>query len=299
MNWETRCFCIVLIVVFQNAICSKVISFVKRNFAIPPVLEHPQHLQIQRVSSLLECARSCSVTTPCHEFQFSRTSSTCITRSTLVVNGGLLDNVTGLFDVFSRNPRAPTSCSAIKASDHTASDGEYYIYPTASQFQGVTVRVYCLMNDTHQLEYVTLPHRNFGEFPNKSNPTCTKEYPYLRGNGVGHNKIFDFRKIRVDPSTMTVTRDDYTFAVSTGNSGKYGNAADCYTDKASCGPIGNFHINTLGTGMKFSDSLTWWASKLTAKVTRQENGAIIDVVCGGYCGYCRPEVDMVLHPQDN
>ncbi|XP_046381499.2 A disintegrin and metalloproteinase with thrombospondin motifs 9-like [Haliotis rufescens] len=298
--WETRLFCMILCHVLQSVLCFKGINFVITDDGVPPSLGNPQHLQIQQVSSLLECARSCAVNTPCDQFQFSDTSSTCIRRYTLVVNGGLVENVTGLFAVYSRNPKAPNSCSAIKVNDPTASDGEYYIYPTATQFQDLTVRVYCLMNDTHQFEYVTLPHRNFGEFPKRSNPMCTSEKPYLQGTGVGHDGITEFQKIRVDPTTMTVVRADYTFANWTRvKKIKYGNAADCYTNKATCGPIGTFRINTLGTGMKFSDGLTWFHSALKAKITRQQNGAIIDVVCGGYCGYCRPDQDMALYPQDN
>lgn len=56
--------------------------------------------------------------------------------------------------------------------------------------------------------------------------------------------------------TMTVVRDDFTFANWTRVKNlKYGNAADCYTNRATCGPIGTFRINTLGTGMKFSDGV--------------------------------------------
>lgn len=108
--WETRLFCMILCHVLQSVLCFKGINFVITDDGVPPSLGTPQHLQIQQVSSLLECARSCAVNTPCDQFQFSDTTSTCIRRYTLVVNGGLVENVTGLFVVYSRNPKGEVVC---------------------------------------------------------------------------------------------------------------------------------------------------------------------------------------------
>ncbi|XP_046580863.1 A disintegrin and metalloproteinase with thrombospondin motifs 9-like [Haliotis rubra] len=172
--------------------------------------------------------------------------------------------------------------------------------PQAPQFSGISVKVFCLMNDTHQLEYVTLPNENIGNFPKRSNNDCGSEEPYLRAAGVGKDGVTVYQKIRIIPSTMSVLRTDTTF--TSGNKTKphkYGKAEDCYSYKGACKRIGTFHIDTLGTGMKFATDLMWTGTGSSSKVhsiTRTQDGAIIDLVCGGWCAGCVPIGDMVLYP---
>ncbi|XP_046582985.1 A disintegrin and metalloproteinase with thrombospondin motifs 9-like [Haliotis rubra] len=196
----------------------------------------------------------------------------------------------------------PETCFEVKHNNPTAESGDYYIHPSAPQFQGLSVKVFCLMNDTHQLEYVTLPNRNFGHYPKRSNGNCLNEQPILIELGIGNGGVTDYQKIRIHPSTMTVVTTDTTFA--SGNKTtplQYGEAEDCYSYTSGCKKIGTFHINTLGTRMRFKNDLTWDVKSdgfkpLVQNITRQQNGAIIDVVCGGWCGGCRPKGDMVLYP---
>ncbi|XP_046580868.1 A disintegrin and metalloproteinase with thrombospondin motifs 9-like [Haliotis rubra] len=172
--------------------------------------------------------------------------------------------------------------------------------PQAPQFRGISVNVYCLMNDTHQLEYVTLPNENIGNFPKISNDNCGSEEPYLKDGGVGQDGVTVYQKIRIIPSTMTVVRTDSTFTSGTKTKPhQFGKAEDCYSYDGNCKRIGTFHIDTLGTGMKFASDLKWTGEGYAAKVhsiTRTQDGAIIDLVCGGWCGGCVPVGDMVLYP---
>ncbi|XP_046380082.1 A disintegrin and metalloproteinase with thrombospondin motifs 9-like [Haliotis rufescens] len=196
----------------------------------------------------------------------------------------------------------PTTCFEIRKNNPTAQSGEYNILPLAPQFKGAPVKVYCLMNDTHQLEYVTLPNRNIGNYPRRSNGNCGKEMPYLVNDRVGLDGVTVFHRIRVQPSTMTVVRTDTTF--TSGNKTKphkFGSAEDCNSPSGSCKRIGTFHIDTLGTGMKFSINITWTGQGYAGKVhsiTWTQNGAVIDLVCGGFCGGCDPDGDMILYPNN-
>ncbi|XP_067653173.1 A disintegrin and metalloproteinase with thrombospondin motifs gon-1-like [Haliotis asinina] len=262
----------------------------------PAELGNPQHLQIQQVFTRTICAALCSYTS-CKEFQHSDTSRLCITRHTDPVSGGVINPGIGLFDTYKQDP---TTCAELRTANPAAHSGEYTIVPSAPQFRGMAVKVFCLMNDTHQLEYVTLPNENIGNFPKRSNNNCRKEQSHLVGDGVGLDGVTVYRKIRIIPSTMTVVRTDTTFTSGTKTKPHtYGRAEDCYSYSGTCKPIGTFRINTLGTGMKFAADLQWTAFGNKPKVhsiTRTHDGAVIDLVCGGWCGRCDPVGDMILYP---
>ena len=72
---------------------------------------------------------------------------------------------------------------------------------------------------------------------------------------------------------MVVDRSDYTFAVTTGRPVPYGEASDCYSihysgQKAECGILGNFHIDTRGTGLVVDQSVN---KLLTDRVQNDEH----------------------------
>ncbi|XP_046562157.1 A disintegrin and metalloproteinase with thrombospondin motifs 9-like [Haliotis rubra] len=287
---------------FLLVICISITSsleeshFKKIRSGVPADLDNPQHLQIQNVFGLTTCAILCS-NVSCQQFQYSDTSRFCITRQAEAVSGGVINPGSGLFDTYKQDP---TTCSEIREDNPGAQSGEYHIIPSAPQFRGMSVKVFCLMNDTHQLEYVTLPNENIGNFPKRSNAYCNSEVPYLRFDGVGQDGVTMYQKIRIIPSTMAVVTEDTTF--TSGNKTKphkYGMAVDCYSSTKACKGIGTFHIDTLGTGMKFATELMWTgyghAGDLRS-ITRTQDGAIIDLVCGGWCGGCVPIGDMVLYP---
>ncbi|XP_067653164.1 A disintegrin and metalloproteinase with thrombospondin motifs 9-like [Haliotis asinina] len=194
----------------------------------------------------------------------------------------------------------PHTCSEIKKEIPTVQSGEYNIAPLAPQFRGVSVKVFCLMNDSHQLEYVTLPNKNIGNYPKRSSIDCGYERPYLPITAVGKDGVTLYQKIRIIPSTMTVLRADTTFTTGTKKEPHtFGRAEDCYSSVVDCKRRGTFHIDTQGTGMKFAKDLEWtgdgYASKVNS-VTRTHDGAVIDLVCGGWCAGCAPVGDMVLYP---
>ncbi|XP_067653165.1 A disintegrin and metalloproteinase with thrombospondin motifs 9-like [Haliotis asinina] len=289
---------------FVAACISTTYSFKEFNYrktgsGAPAVLDDPQHLQVQEVFGPTTCAILCSRLS-CKEFQYSDTSHLCITRHSDAVSGNSVNPGSGFFDTFIDNKEDPKTCSEIKKENPAAHSGEYTIVPSAPQFRGMSVKVFCLMNDTHQLEYVTLPNENVGSYPKRSNGGCGHEVLYLPAAAVGKDGVTVYQKIRIIPSTMTVVRDDTTFTTGTkAEPHPFGRAEDCYSYKGNCKRIGTFHIDTQGTGMKFARGLRWtgdgYASKVDS-VTRTHDGAVIDLVCGGWCAGCVPMEDMVLYP---
>ncbi|XP_046580892.1 A disintegrin and metalloproteinase with thrombospondin motifs 9-like [Haliotis rubra] len=236
----------------------------------------------------------------CKEFQYSDGSRLCITRHTDAVSGGVINPGSGLYHTFIDTKEDPATCSEIRKDNPAAHSGEYTIMPSAPQFRGMSVKVYCLMNDTHQLEYVTLPNENVGNYPKRSNGNCGNEVSYLPAVAVGKDGVTVYQKIRILPSTMTVVKTDITFTSGTKTEPhQFGRAEDCYSYKGHCKRVGTFHIDTLGTGMKFASDLGWTGDGYGSKVysvTRSQDGAVIDLVCGGWCAGCDPIGDMVLYP---
>ncbi|XP_067653159.1 uncharacterized protein [Haliotis asinina] len=289
-----RCFFLVICISITSGL--EETHFKKYQSGAPADLDNPQNLHIQQVFRRTTCAALCFYRS-CREFQYSDTSRLCITRHTDPVFGGVINPGKVLFDTYKQDP---TTCAELRTANPAAHSGEYTIVPSAPQFRGMSVKVFCLMNDTHQLEYVTLPNENIGNFPKRSNSNCRKEHPYLVASGVGRDGVTEYQKIRIIPSTMTVVRTDTTFTSGTKTKPHtYGRAEDCYSYSGTCKRIGTFRINTLGTGMKFATDLQWTASGSRSKVhsiTRTHDGAVIDLVCGGWCGRCDPVGDMILYP---
>ncbi|XP_067653152.1 A disintegrin and metalloproteinase with thrombospondin motifs 9-like [Haliotis asinina] len=260
--------------------------FKKTRSRAPAVLDGTQHLQIQRVFGLTTCAFLC-LRLSC---QYSETSRLCITRNPEAISVSVINPGSGLFDTYNVTQQDPTTCADIRKDNPDPHSGEYTIMPSAPQFRGIRVKVFCLMNDTHQLEYVTLPNENVGNYPKRSNENCGHEVLYLPADRVGTDGVTVYRKIRILPSTMSVVRTDTSFTSGTKRKPhQFGTAGDCYSYGRNCKRIGTFHINTLGTGMKFASDLKWTGVGYAAKVhsiTRTKDGAVIDLVCGGWCGGC-------------
>ncbi|XP_071092867.1 A disintegrin and metalloproteinase with thrombospondin motifs 9-like [Haliotis cracherodii] len=188
------------------------------------------------------------------------------------------------------SPTSPQSCSDVKETEPTATDGEYWIYPDAPTFLGCPTKIYCHdMASGPPKEYVSLTVTNTGEFPSVQNTFCSGETSYPGG-------FTYFSKIRVDIKMMAVNTADHTFA--TGN-GYYGAASDCYSENNfDCGPKGIFSINTIGTGMIVDPQQQWTEGgylPYTPSVTRSGDGVQIDLLCGGSCGGCAPNGPLKLH----
>lgn len=113
---------------------------------------------------------------------------------------------------------------------------------------------------------------------------------------------FRFHKVRVDPHTSLVLRDDYTFADTVGNPVRFGRAGDCYSAASPC-KRGKFQIDLTGTGLRVRRDVGWeaWGSpKIPSKLVKYRkspDGSMVFGECGGSCGGCQPQGEkLYLEP---
>lgn len=115
-----------------------------------------------------------------------------------------------------------------------------------------------------------------------------------------------FRKVRLDLATMTIVRDDFTFAESElfGRRIAYGSAGDCYSMHygGSC-RRGHFKVDLTHTGLRLKLSTEWQAIGFPPGIEmhdykRSKNGTLVSAKCGGWCGRCRPIGEMLVEQTD-
>ncbi|XP_067053282.1 A disintegrin and metalloproteinase with thrombospondin motifs 9-like [Acropora muricata] len=185
-------------------------------------------------------------------------------------------------------------------------DDEYVIQMTPSCNP---VRLYCHgMNTATPREYITLqsgPERNFASFHRgrllnfESCAGSVNSEPKLTANYWGTTR---FNKIRLDPASGLVQRDDFQFSKTEGNPVRYGRAGDCYSAASKCHK-GKFFIDLTGTGLRMRKEVEWeaWGTpklpKRLVNVRKSQDGLTAIGECGGSCGGCEPmQEKMLLEP---
>lgn len=111
-----------------------------------------------------------------------------------------------------------------------------------------------------------------------------------------------FHKIRIDPQTSLIHRDDFTFADTIGNHVRYGRAGDCYSAASKC-HRGRFQVDLTGTGLRVRSDIDWepWGSpkipQRILKYRKSPDGTLVYGECGGSCGGCQPKNEkLYLEP---
>ncbi|XP_071112154.1 A disintegrin and metalloproteinase with thrombospondin motifs 9-like [Haliotis cracherodii] len=310
--------------VFARKMCSKVddLSQLRQNQRLPG-----KELFSTMTDGVMLCARLCLGVTLCGSFNFNTRTGACElndvtlgTEGTEVVHAtnyvfsevnfwpkrlaGLCMNHTCLESQYcqpkndtdySCKPWVAISCSDVQQCQPNSPNGEYWLHLGSHPFN--KTRIYCHdMSTENPQEYVTLLHENDGFYPAKQSPGCTNEYRWPnRGGSVW------FQKIRLDVKNMAVVRKDYTFANWTNAAMQYGRAADCYTTHgnglARCGTKGRFTIDLRGTGLAVVPEQTWRKYgylSIIQSITRNQEGTVIELKCGGYCGHCDPAGPLTL-----
>ncbi|XP_031556840.1 uncharacterized protein LOC116293538 isoform X2 [Actinia tenebrosa] len=192
----------------------------------------------------------------------------------------------------------PRSCADIKKAWSGYNDDEYAIQISPSC---EPVRLYCYgMKTETPLEYITLeagPDRNYAAFHRErllNYQSCsgkTNPQPALTEKYWGKSRFY---KVRVDPTTGLLERDDYRFADIQGNPVRYGRAGDCYSASTSCHK-GRFQIDLTGTGLRLRRDSAWvpWGTpRISPNVLnyrQSPDGAMVYGECGGSCGGCQPK----------
>ncbi|XP_059469110.1 A disintegrin and metalloproteinase with thrombospondin motifs 9-like isoform X2 [Neocloeon triangulifer] len=197
----------------------------------------------------------------------------------------------------------PSSCREVKfLHRHVATDGTY----TLNLF-GMNVSVYCHEMTSHNpKEYLTLPTgemENYSEFYHLSlkNPnTCPLDgkrlekcdFCYEEKKGLSGTTVFT--KIRFNPQSLKVTRDDFTFArlIRGRKYIPYGEAGDCYSN-VLC-PQGRFSVNLSGTPFRVSPTTGWISNGGSMDQHPDEEHQKVWGKCGGNCGTCSPRKETGL-----
>ena len=108
-----------------------------------------------------------------------------------------------------------------------------------------------------------------------------------------------FSKIRVEPNTGLIHRDDFQFAKSEGNPVRFGRAGDCYSAASRCHK-GNFQIDLTGTGVRLNEDAQWepWGTpripQRLVNYKKSDDGLFAYGECGGSCGGCTPKGEKLL-----
>ncbi|XP_024868188.1 A disintegrin and metalloproteinase with thrombospondin motifs 9 isoform X1 [Temnothorax curvispinosus] len=195
----------------------------------------------------------------------------------------------------------PVTCLEIQKRLKVTTDGEYPLL-----IGGRNMTIYCHgMSSAEPREYLTLPagdSENFAEIYDKRlrNPhtcpfngqrndscNCVSELGTISGRTM-------FKRVRIDPTTLYIIANDYTFSWTKGMQRvEYGKAGDCYS-LTEC-PQGRFSIDLRGTALGLSPEITWIKETSSAflAINRINNQRIIGK-CGGYCGFCKPRTGLKL-----
>ncbi|XP_046609798.1 A disintegrin and metalloproteinase with thrombospondin motifs 20-like isoform X2 [Neodiprion virginianus] len=193
------------------------------------------------------------------------------------------------------------SCLEAKKKFKTNQDGEYLLI-----IGGKNMSIYCHnMTGDQPLEYLTLAsgdHENFAEiydkrlldprtcpFNGQRNDNC--KCANYTGSTSGRTM---FRRIRLDPRTLIVDVDDFTFSWTKGSKRvEFGKAGDCYSS-VQC-PQGQFSINLVGTQLGLSPTLSWVSQgSMTSRIINKINQQKVVGKCGGYCGFCKLQTGLKL-----
>ncbi|XP_069107713.1 uncharacterized protein [Argopecten irradians] len=227
--------------------------------------------------------------------------------SKLAHMSGAISNLSGRAgEIRHKSPEVsrPGNCQEVKNCNSNYGDGEYFIYP--GSLGGQKVKVFCSgMSGDEPKEYITLHSTNTGTYNyslRTDNSPCTFQ------DRVG-DALSDFRKIRVDVEDMSVQRYDFSYANNinedsdTWQTPKFGSGGGCswdymYRDYRNCIAPGGFVIDTSGTGLVVDPELQWMSYGYGGRldtVYRSKNNAHVTAACDGWCAWCFPIGEMILH----
>ncbi|KAL0100423.1 hypothetical protein PUN28_019638 [Cardiocondyla obscurior] len=195
----------------------------------------------------------------------------------------------------------PATCLELQKRFKINTDGEYQLL-----IGGRNMTIYCHgMSSAEPREYLTLPasdSENYAEIYDKrlkyphtcpyngqrnDSCNCVSEWGTTSGRTM-------FKRIRINPTTLHIIGNDYTFSWTKGMQRvEYGKAGDCYS-LAEC-PQGRFSIDLRGTALGLSPEVTWVKETSTAvlAINKINNQRIVGK-CGGYCGFCKPRTGLKL-----
>ncbi|XP_062572692.1 uncharacterized protein LOC134234634 [Saccostrea cucullata] len=302
---QCACSSIVVHEIMNTTLCKKyygnmiILKFVIKFRKVSTRLELTEPssaLRTGAAESMVHCCLICTTENKCISVLYDKKNRTCQLFNFLL-NWDQLGDEKGteylIMDNAASNRRLPRSCSDIAGCSGITKDGEYWLYPVATN--GTRVKIYCHDMQTDPKEYVTMKNENcfIQHDPSNwlsKNERCTTTYTPPLKKAV-------FSKVAINIQDMSVDGTDYTFAVRTGDFNlTFGQTSDCAGEigfvSKTCPRFSGAKINAQGTGMIFDPTIVfgivegYMASILDFQ--RSADGAEMYFRCGGWCGICGP-----------
>jgi hypothetical protein len=198
----------------------------------------------------------------------------------------------------------PTSCADVLAQNPGAGDGTYTLF-----LQHLPTSIYCADMAGTPKEYISLAHTG-GNYNYSFSPGAHVVYNTRNYLIYGNDALTNYRRIRIDPTTLVVDQKDVTFAdrTSVGANGydpqnpnfkptpvtaDYAVASDCYNLYSA---RGRANVNLTGTDWAIDDSVTFavggWAQSGT--VSMDPGRQVVSMTGGGWCGGAGPTGPLKL-----
>eukprot|EP01124_Arcella_intermedia_P007014 TRINITY_DN14261_c0_g1_i1.p1 TRINITY_DN14261_c0_g1~~TRINITY_DN14261_c0_g1_i1.p1 ORF type:complete len:320 (+),score=61.25 TRINITY_DN14261_c0_g1_i1:1-960(+) len=168
-----------------------------------------------------------------------------------------------------------------------ATDGEYTLYMGPERT--IPANTYIKDIQTNPKEYLTLHHIG-GSFNN-----CF--FPKIKGSDV----MTHFYKIRINPKTLFVKTDDFTYALSSGfnvqiywnGNAKYECSEIPYGTARACGSVlGTANIDLRGTPFKVISQFIPMGCNPKGEVIYSEDDQVLNIKGGGGAGRMSPVLDI-------
>ncbi|XP_056007344.1 A disintegrin and metalloproteinase with thrombospondin motifs 9-like isoform X2 [Ostrea edulis] len=245
--------------------------------------------------NLAWCSSLCAGEPNCVSLLYDKTKKYCKIFNVLHRLDDSTDNLGYYMIERARNRRLPESCADLANCSGTSIDGEYWLYPKATN--GQRVKVYCHNMGTKPKEYITLMYIN--TFVQHDSSNWIIQWEQCQSNYRTPLKQATFSKIAINIQEMTVIGTDYTFAVLTGDFDlPFGTTADCGGEsfRSNCPFFGNAVIDTRGTGMVLDKHIGWigdgWYTAVR-NFQQSVDGTEISFQCAGWCGTCKPSSQTI------
>ncbi|XP_062583805.1 uncharacterized protein LOC134245540 [Saccostrea cucullata] len=198
--------------------------------------------------------------------------------------------------------QVPKSCQDLFNCSGTMTDGEYWIYPKATN--GQRVKIYCHNMGTGASEYITLMNSNY--FIQHDPTNWPIKFQQCQSNYLLPLKKVDFMKVGIQIQNMEINGNDYNFTLLTGSPTiSYGETMDCNGESFQdpCPRFSQAVINTTGTGLIVDPTLTWgaihgWSPEIR-NLQRSQDNAQITFHCAGWCGRCGPVSQSIRFQQSD
>jgi hypothetical protein len=176
----------------------------------------------------------------------------------------------------------PSRCSQVRVDESGGVDGEYTLYVDGDPTMPWTA--WCADMAGTPAEYLSVP--NDDDRQNSAYETCGG---VRMGWESGTPVYTRFSRVRIDPDTLSVIPDDFTFATSTGECHSFSDLTELYWGfAASCdgSPSGRANVDLTGTPF-FVEPDAWivdgWLAEGSA--TYSDDGKVVSLTGGGSCGY--------------